>query len=264
MSSDYTELFQDTTTVDEYDQQMCPSDSYSSAISRRQLRYLRRLVGRSFPVRRPVQHDFACGTGRAIRMLHGLVRTAHGYDTSSAMLDRARQIGMRATLHRVDAHGPVPAPAHASRPAIVTVFRLLLNADTTVRDRAIAFAAKALPRWESGLLVVENHGNRRSLRHLQHRRRAGEPWFAELSHPEVTMLLARYGFTVVERRGFALLPRGWYGHWMLRPLARVADELTARVPMLSRYAVNVLYVARRMRPDLLAGVSPRRPADPAR
>jgi SAM-dependent methyltransferase len=244
MRSDYTEVFQDPAVVEKYEHQVYAPDSYASAVNRRQRRYLRRLVRRSFLVRRPVQHDFACGTGRAIRLLHGLVRAAHGYDSSTAMLAKAAQIGTFASLHRVDPGGPVPEPVPSTGPVIVTVFRTLLNADESTRDRAIAFAARVLPHWESGLLVVENHGNRSSLRHLRRRRRAGTPWFDELSHAQVTDLLARHGFRVVERRGFAMLTRGWYGHRGLRRLARGLDELATRVPLLGRWAVNVLYVAR--------------------
>src|SRR3712207_8603476 len=51
-----------------------------------------------------------------------------------------------------------------------TMFRLLLNVDDAVRDRAIAFAAKALPDADAGLLIVENHGSADSLRHLRDRK----------------------------------------------------------------------------------------------
>jgi hypothetical protein len=131
----------------------------------------------------------------------------------------------------------------------VTIFRLLLNVSDDVRDRAIGFAASALPHWNSGLLVVENHGNRSSVRHLRHRRKAGDPWFNELSHDDVARLLARHGFTVVARRGFALCPPGAYAVPWLRPLARQVDGLAWRVPALSAVATNVLYVARRTGPE---------------
>ncbi|HEY8473463.1 MAG TPA: SAM-dependent methyltransferase [Natronosporangium sp.] len=245
MRRDYTEVFLDPAVVDRYEHLVYAPDSYASAVNQRQRRYLRQLVRRAFPVRRPVQHDFACGTGRAIRLLHGLVRAAHGYDTSPMMLAKAAEVGTLATLHQVEATGPVPDPVPAPGPAIVTIFRTLLNADESTRDRAIGFAAKILPRWESGLLVVENHGNRSSLRHLRQRRHAGEPWFGELSHQEVAELLARHGFTVVERRGFAMLTRGWYGIRGLRLLARGLDELAGRIRWLHKWSVNVLYVARR-------------------
>ncbi|MEV7229349.1 MULTISPECIES: methyltransferase domain-containing protein [Polymorphospora] len=250
MRNDYADVFQDTAAVERYESVEYAPDGYAAAINRRQRAYLRDLVGRSFETRRPVQHDFACGTGRALRALHGMVRGAHGYDSSPAMLAKADELGALAELHRVDATGPVPSPVATDSPAIVTVFRLLLNAGDEVRERAIAFAARVLPHQEAGLLVVENHGNRGSARHLRHRRHVGEPWFAELSHEEVTTLLARYGFSIVERRGFSVLTRGWYDRRWLRPVATVVDNVATRVPALSRYCVNVLYVARRTVPQV--------------
>jgi predicted TPR repeat methyltransferase len=245
MRRDYTEVFQDPAVVEKYEHQVYAPDGYASAVNQRQRRYLRQLARRSFQVRRPVQHDFACGTGRAIRLLHGLVRAAHGYDTSAAMLAKAAEAGTFASLHLVEAAGPLPEPMPSNGPALVTIFRTLLNAGESTRDRTVAFAARALPHWESGLLVVENHGNRSSLRHLRQRRHAGEPWFDELSHEQVAELLARHGFRIVERRGFAVLTRGWYGPRGLRLLARGVDELASRIGWLSRWSVNVLYVARR-------------------
>jgi hypothetical protein len=245
MRHDYTQIFQDHLAVDKYEDVVFAPDSYASAVNSRQRAYLRTLVATAFPERRPVQHDFACGTGRAIRLLHGLVRDAHGYDTSSAMLARAASSGIFARLHQVPEHGPLPVRPRDGSPALVTIFRLLLNVPESVRDRAIGFATELLPHRCSGLLVVENHGNRTSVRHLRHRRRAGDPWFNELSHEQVEAMLARYGFTVVARRGFALCPSGAYARRWLRPLARAIDGLAWRIPALSGIATNVLYVARR-------------------
>jgi len=245
MRADYTELFRDASTVAKYEHVTFAPDSYASAVNRRQRAYLRRLVKRAFPYRLPVQHDFACGTGRAIRILHGLVSSAHGYDTSEPMLTRAAESALHADLHLVDAIGDVPAPAATDGPILVTIFRLLLHVDDPVRERAIAFAAKALRNYDAGLLIVENHGNRHSLRHLGHRRHRHSPWYQELDHVEVAELLARHGFTIVERRGFAMLTQGWYARPWLRPLALATDNILARTGWLSACSVNVLYVARR-------------------
>jgi predicted TPR repeat methyltransferase len=245
--ADYTEIFQDEATVEKYEHVVFAPDSYASSISKRQRLYLRGLVKRAFPYRRPIQHDFACGTGRGIRLLHGLVRGAHGYDTSAPMLAKASEIGAYATLHHISATGDVPAPEPADSPVIVTIFRLLLNVEDDVRERAVAFSALALRNYDAGLLVVENHGNRQSLRHLRHARHKGSPWFAELDHTEIAELLDRHGLTVVERRGFALFSRGWYGNRWLRPLATAVDDLAARTSWFSRWSVNVLYIARRTR-----------------
>jgi len=242
LTDEYTEVFQDADAVDKYEHVTYAPDSYASRINVRQQAYLRGLVAAEFSTP-PVQHDFACGTGRAIRTLHGLVREAHGYDTSAVMMAKAAEVGSQAYWHRVPIDGPVPEPVRAGHPAIVTMFRLLLNVHADVRDRAIGFAAKALPTAESGLLVVENHGNAGSLRHLRARRHSGERWFAEMSHEEVEELLDRHGFEVTERRGFSMLTES-LDH---RMLARVADAAARRLPGVDGFAVNVLYTARRTR-----------------
>ncbi|MFI7598587.1 methyltransferase domain-containing protein [Actinoplanes sp. NPDC049681] len=241
MTTDYTKVFQDADAVAKYEHVTYAPDSYASRINERQQAYLRKLVQREFGAKLPVQHDFACGTGRAIRTLHGLVREAHGYDTSAEMMAKAEEVGSRAEWHQIPADGPVPNPVPAGHPVIVTMFRLLLNVDEQVRERAIAFAAKALPTPDAGLLVVENHGNAGSLRHLRARRHSGQRWFAELSHGEVEQLLDRHGFEIVERRGFSMLTESLNKI----PLARAADAAARALPGTDGFAVNVLYTARR-------------------
>ena len=188
MRADYTEVFQNPTAVEKYDEVQYAADSHSTAVNVRQRRYLRRLVRDAFPTQRPTQHDFACGTGRAVELLHGLVRDAHGYDTSAQMLARAAENGHHAHWHQIEETGPVPTPEPVAGTSIVTVFRLLLNVPDAVRDRSVAFAARALPTYTSGLLVVQNHGSARSLRHLRARRNASNPWFSELSDEQVLEL----------------------------------------------------------------------------
>jgi len=241
LTADYTKVFQDADAVEKYESVTYAPDTYASRINERQGAYLRGLVTREFGDRAPVQHDFACGTGRAIRTLHGLVRAAHGYDTSAEMMAKAAEVGTEASFHQVPIDGPVPEPVDAGLPAVVTMFRLLLNVDDGIRDRALAFAAKALPTSEAGLLVVENHGNASSVRHLRARRHSGQRWFAELSHEQVAELFGRHGFEVVERRGFSMLTPSLHAH----PLARAADAAARRLPGSDAYAVNVLYAARR-------------------
>ena len=63
MRADYTEIFQHEAIVAKYEHVVFAPDSYAWAINKRQSSYLRGLVKRAFPYRRPVQHDFACGTG---------------------------------------------------------------------------------------------------------------------------------------------------------------------------------------------------------
>jgi SAM-dependent methyltransferase len=245
MVIDYADVFQSDDAVSKYEDVQYAPHTQPWEVNERQRAYLRALIARRFPDP-PVQHDFACGTGRAIDLLAGHVSVAYGYDVSAAMMARARALGRQAQWHRVAAEGPVPWPASVGGPSVVTVFRLLLNVPVEVRDRAVAFAATVLPDAGSGLLVVQNHGSRRSLRHLARRRHRSNEWFQELSDAEVESSLARYGFEVVERRGFALFPQGWYGPARLRPLIRRVDAALCATRLFDRWAVDVLYVARRV------------------
>ncbi len=221
------------------------ADAHARAIHQRQRRYLHRLIKHEFREARPIQHDFACGTGRGIALLAGSVYDAYGYDVSTSVLERARTLGHRAHWQEITASGPVPQPQLTDGPTIVTVFRLMLNVPDEVRDRAIAFAAEALPSGDSGLLVVQNHGSRRSLRHLRAYKHVNNPWYAEMTDDQLYAFLHRYGFRLIERRGFALFPRGWYRSEVTRPIITRLDTVLCRLRIFDRYAVDVLYVARR-------------------
>lgn len=246
MKTNYADVFRSGAAVQKYDDEVYASGTFASAIDARQRVWLRRLVETSFAGRRVVQQDFACGTGRAILALEGMTEQAYGYDTSEAMLERAREAGTSGRFRLVAADGPVPRPEPTGdHPVLVTIFRLLLNTGDDVRDRAIAFAAEALPTPASGLLVVENHGNSRSLRHLNRWRKRGNEWFNELSTAQVRDLLARHDFELEAVHGFALLPRAAYRSRWTAPLARLIDDWASRRSWLAPVSVDVLYVARR-------------------
>jgi hypothetical protein len=247
MKEGYTEVFRSDRAAAKYDEVVYAPGTPAALVNARQRAFLRRLASTRFPGVKPVQHDFACGTGRAIESLQGVVGAAYGYDSSAEMISRARARGLAAEFRVVEAGGPVPEPVAAAAPALVTIFRLLLNVGPEVRERAIAFAAKALPDADSGLLVVENHGNSRSLRHLSGLRKRDHQWFNELSHREVAELFGRHGFAIESIHGFALVPHGAHRPRWLRPVARAADALGSRLRFLGPYSRCVLYVARRTR-----------------
>ncbi|WP_211354534.1 class I SAM-dependent methyltransferase [Stackebrandtia albiflava] len=246
MRADYTDVFKDPGAVAKYSEETYATGTFSSRVSERQRQWLRGFVSEAFP-EPPVQHDFACGTGRAIRMLAGMVAEAHGYDTSEAMLAKAAELRTPARLHLVGATGELPVDDR--RPALVTVFRLLLNASPSVRDRAMDFAAGMLPDADAGLLVCENHGNAGSIRHLKavFGRPDSKRWFAELSHADVMELFARHGFELVARQGFTMLTQGFYSRAPLSWLAPPLDDLASRRRWSAAAASDVLYVARRRR-----------------
>ena len=98
--------FQDTRPIEKYRPGAYSPESYALIVSIRQRSYLRRLVRASFTDRRPVQHDYGCGTGRALRLLQGMVREAHGYDSSYEVIEAARESGLHARLHEITSDDP--------------------------------------------------------------------------------------------------------------------------------------------------------------
>ncbi|WP_025273879.1 methyltransferase domain-containing protein [Haloglycomyces albus] len=244
MVDNYSDVFQDRSAVDKYQDRTYARGTYSSIVSARQASWLRSFIREAFPDP-PVHYDFACGTGRAARMVDGTVAVTHGYDPSHAMLAKARDLGTPGHLHHIDPVGPVPElDMDPQRHNLVTAFRLLLNVEESVRDRFMEFASAALPKAESGLLVVENHGNASSIRRL--RRTFGRldtnSWFQELSHREVEELFDHHGFELVGIHGFTLFTQGFYRQ-PLKFVARPTDAVLCS--LIGRWCTNVVYVGRR-------------------
>ncbi|MEV0645193.1 class I SAM-dependent methyltransferase [Phytomonospora sp. NPDC050363] len=236
MRTNYTEAFRD-------DRELGAPRTFSAHVGARQREWLRAFTEAAFAWP-PVHHDFACGTGRVLRMLDGLTSAAHGYDISEAKLAEAREIGVPADLHVVRATGPLPSTMDIDVPALVTVFRLLLDAPPELRERAMEFAAGMLPTSDSGLLVVENHGNASSLRGIG-RSAGGVEDGAGLSHDEVGELFDRWGFELLTRQGFSLLTQGFYRVAPVRWLVPGLDSWASRRSFLAGRATDLLYVARR-------------------
>lgn len=248
---DYSQHFRDTRHVAAYDEHVYGPATFDSHVSELEMRWLRAFCDRAFSTA-PVQFDFACGTGRIIAGLQDKVRHAHGFDPSPEMLERARDRVPGADFVAISQFGPV-APPHvdldAATPALVTMFRLLLNCDAAARDRALQFCAATL-RQHGGYAIFDNHGSRSSLRQLaglRHRRptegNTEGPWFHSLSHREVVGMADRNGLRIVERHGFAPLPPMTYRVPVVRGAARRLNTLTADRPGMSLVGTNIIYVA---------------------
>jgi SAM-dependent methyltransferase len=238
----YTEVFRNPNAVEKYAERTYAPGTFASTVSSRQAGWLRGFVPNAFGMK-PTHHDFACGTGRVARMLAGMVAVSHGYDTSEAMLQKARELGTPGYAHLVDPGLAFP-DVDPSRPALVTAFRFVLNVDLYLRDQLMDFASAALPDSDAGLLLVENHGNTDSLRHLRKRfgRLDASMWFQELSHQEARDLFARHGFELVGMQGFTLFTQGCYrAPWTW--FSKAADGALASP--LSKWATDVVYIARR-------------------
>lgn len=250
MTPSYSQRFQDAAAVADYESKEYGTGSYSSCIWRLQLPILHQIISdfRRGRAGRPMRLlDFACGTGRVISGLEPLVDEATGIDISPNMVGVARGKCRSAQLHVGDI---LTQPDLLAGPYdVVTAFRFLLNVEPDLRRRALE-RLRSMFREPDGLLLVNVHGNSRSLRHpaiVWHRwRERARPTGAmlnEMSPGESAKLLQECGFQIVTRYGFGMLPPTFY-RTPLQKLVAVADRSLAGENGWSAFAIDMLYVCR--------------------
>jgi SAM-dependent methyltransferase len=199
---------------------------------------------RSGPVR---LLDFACGTGRVLSVLEPLVDAADGVDISDNMIAVARGKCPKARL----LVGDVLARPELLQPGydLISCFRFVLNAEPDLRRRVLKRLRQVL-RAPDGLLLVNIHGNSRSLRHpaivwrrWRARGAATDMMLNEMSPVAVKQLLAECGFEIVRQFGFGLLPPTLY-RTPLRRAAAALDRSLAGENFCNDWAVDLLFVCR--------------------
>lgn len=100
--------------------------------------------------------DFACGTGRILKMLTGHVRRLIGIDISPLMAEHARHAAPQAEIAVGDIlEDPTICPADLD---IVTCFRFLLFAEPSVAESCIKVLTAQL-RDSNAIMVFGLHGN---------------------------------------------------------------------------------------------------------
>jgi SAM-dependent methyltransferase len=253
-SISYSNRFQNAADVEAYEGQEYSARSYSSCIWRLQQPVLARIL-KEFRATRPGQSvrllDFACGTGRILSFVEGLVESASGVDISAEMAELARRKCQKAEVRVGDilSQPELLAPPYDA----ITSFRFLLNVEHELRVKALRRLREVICT-PGGLLVVNVHGNSRSLRHpaiwWKRRRQkqsvpttGGPIMLNEMSPVEARTLLADCGFEVVQMLGFGILPPTFY-RTPLRGLALAVDRSFANRRWLANWSVDLMFVCR--------------------
>lgn len=196
---------------------------------------------------RPFTHlDFACGTGRVIAYLESRASESVGVDLSPSMLEVAKGLVNGATLIEADLTREDPMPSR--RFDLVTVFRFFPNAESILRDEALAALVSRLS--PGGCLVFNNHChtgglNRRLVRLL----RGSSLKLNDMSWQECAALIERHGLRIVSVHHAGVMPD--YETRLLRPrwLVALLERAARRLP-LARIAENLVFVCVR---DTAAG-----------
>lgn len=193
--------------------------------------------------------DFAAGTGRVIAFVEPLVETARGIEISESMAAIARQKLQRGevvvrdiTAEDAEIEGTYD---------LITAFRFILNAEPTLRARAMKALAARL-RDETSLIVFNNHGalcSHKALLWPFHAiKRMGRGYLSEgnyLSDAAVRRIAREAGLEIIDRFGCGLLSNKMLRFSRFERLLARERGLAAR-PFWSRFGVNQMYVARRV------------------
>jgi SAM-dependent methyltransferase len=244
----YSSRFQDQAAVELYEAGEYRAESYASQVWQWQRPVVAQIIqdfrrGRKAPVR---LLDFACGTGRVLACVESLVDAAEGVDISEKMVALARTKCRQARFQVGDILAqPEMLQDHYD---LITAFRFLLNVEPEMRGRILRRLREVI--HSEGRLVVNVHGNSRSLRHpallwrrWRERTHNTGAMLNEMSPAETKTLLRACGFEIVRQFGFGLLPPTLY-RTPLRPLAGAADRWFAGENGCKNISIDLLFVCR--------------------
>lgn len=247
MTASYSARFQEVEAVRSYESNEYGSGSYSTAIWQLQRPVLELILTdfrreRKGPVR---LLDFACGTGRVLASLEALVDSAEGIDISENMVAVARTKCLKARLQVGDI---LASPELLQKDYnVISCFRFLLNVEPEMRGRVLRRLREVL-RVPDGRLLVNVHGNSRSLRHpaivwrrQRERTEKSGAMLNEMSPAETCKLLRESGFQVVRRFGFGMLPPTFY-RTPGRKMAAAVDRSLAGDHWWSDWSIDRLFV----------------------
>lgn len=152
--------------------------------------------------------DFACGTGRVLKLFETLVDASTGIDVSESMLEVANANLTRSEIVQADITRDAVLTERQFE--LITAFRFFPNAEPQLRDEVMQELVSRLSA--NGVLIFNNHirctGSKLRLRRFLLR------WFGKgrgkifhcMSDQEVAELAERFGLKILEEHSLAFLP----------------------------------------------------------
>lgn len=186
--------------------------------------------------------DFACGTGRLLKVGHTVFGNSVGVDISKDMLAEARRRVPDAKLVCADVTRQEASDLGAFE--CVTMFRFLRNAEPELRQGVMDWLSRHVAK--GGTLIVNDHGNSASVGGLVTRLAFWlTPSARNLrSRRQTVQILRDAGFSIVRCEGFQILP-SIFGRPILGRWLQVRAERICRSLGLGRFGMELIIVARR-------------------
>ncbi|NII11441.1 class I SAM-dependent methyltransferase [Oleiagrimonas sp. C23AA] len=186
--------------------------------------------------------DFACGTGRLLKLGHTVFGESVGIDISENMLMVAQRRVPDAQLKCVDVTRSPPSDIGCFD--CVSMFRFILNAEPELRRDALKWIADHMNRGAT--LIVNNHRNSASISGFFSRLAFWLPKDAKniLSRREMVEILRVAGFSLVRCEGFRILP-SIFGRPLFGRKLQVRGERLCRRMGLGRFGAELVMVAMR-------------------
>jgi len=187
--------------------------------------------------------DFACGTGRILKVAEDYFDKTMGVDVSESMLNIARDSCTKSEIVLADiTQRNLPYSFD-----IVTSFRFFLNAEKSLKVEALAAIKKMLN--PKGFFIANIHVNSDSplgliyrLRNIIFRKKIANT----MSYEEFKRLLETQGFRVDAVYWYSYLPRtGWHFDWLPRYFMNFFDFIGNRLCLLpNKMAQSFIVIAR--------------------
>lgn len=182
--------------------------------------------------------DFACGTGRILEIVQSYSSEIHGLDISKDMLVEAEKKIRNKNVKLICADVFEDEAVVNRDYNLITCFRFFLNADYELRKKSLRLFRKILT--DDGFLVINNHGNKWSLRKFYVSLKSQS---RELSEKSLRELLEDNGFIIKKRYPVNFLPKIFLK--LPFSVGIVFDRLLLNMPLLKNYCINYMYICKK-------------------
>lgn len=204
---------------------------------------LRRIMLKYFKLKVKNYLDFACGTGRLLEVFENNSINSSGIDISKEMLKEAKKKYKKSKLIQGDlTKNPY---LFKQKFDLITAFRFFLNAEDSLRKKALIALYKNLK--DDGILIINIHGNKYSIRHLSllFRKIFSKAKLNEMSYLKLKMLLKENKFKIIELYGIGFLPY-ILSHYLTKKVWLKLERFLIKLKFLNLFGIDLILVCKKI------------------